>query len=150
MEQQPQQPQQPQQQVIVINQDHGTNIILRFFWMIFIGWWLSGIFWLVGVILTLLIVTSPLGMVVMQKIGWAFSLYKDVKDPTIVVAGNTTIIIEQQQTSFVIRYLYFIFFGWWIGFIALMVAWILGVIIIGLPVSILIMNRMGKIITLAS
>lgn len=145
-----QQPQQPQQQVVIINQDQGTNIVLRFLWMIFIGWWLSAIFYIAGIILTLLVVTSPLGMVVMQKMGWAFSLYKESHDPTIIQTGNTTVIMEQQGTSFIIRYLYFIFIGWWVGFIALIIAWILGIIIIGLPFSILIMNRMGKIMTLAS
>jgi len=118
--------------------------------MLFIGWWLSGIFYTVGVILTLLIITSPLGMIVMQKLGWAFSLYKEDSGSTIIHTGDTSVIIQQKNINFVVRYLYFIFIGWWIGLIAMGIAWVLGIIIIGLPLSILIMNRMGKIMTLAA
>lgn len=139
-----------QQNVVIIQKDSGHPIILRFIWMIFIGWWLSAVFYITGAFLTLLIVTAPLGMLVMQKLGWAFSLYSESSDPTIIQAGNTTIIMEAQQTSFIIRFIYFIVIGWWVGFIAMIVAWLLGVIIVGLPLSIMIMNRMGKIMTLAT
>ncbi|MDP6725469.1 MAG: YccF domain-containing protein [Arenicellales bacterium] len=140
----------PQERTVVIEQQGGTNIVIRFLWMLFIGWWLSGIFYMVGAILTLLIITSPLGMVVMQKLGWAFSLYEEDSGSTVIHAGDTTIVTQKKNTNFVVRYLYFMFIGWWVGLIAMSIAWILGIIIIGLPLSIMIMNRMGKIMTLAA
>jgi uncharacterized membrane protein YccF (DUF307 family) len=118
--------------------------------MIFIGWWLSGLFYFAGVILTLLVVTSPLGMMAVQKIGWAFSLYKETKNPTIVATGNTVVIMEDKGTSFIVRYLYFILIGWWVGGIALIASWLIGITIVGIPFSIMIINRLGKIMTLAS
>lgn len=129
--------------------EEGPNIFIRLLWMIFIGWWLSGVFYFVGAILTLLIVTAPLGMIVIQKIGWAFSLYKE-SSATVITDGTTTIIIQKSQTSFIVRFLYFIFFGWWIGGIALGVAWLLGITILGLPLSFMLMNRLGKIMTLST
>ncbi len=116
------------------------NILLRLLWMIVIGWWLSAIFYIIAAILTLLIVTSPLGMMVVQKIGWAFSLYSE----------EQPIGAKNKQPSFILRFLYFIVIGWWLGGIALSIAWILGISIIGLPLSFMIMNRMGKIMTLAT
>ncbi len=139
-----------QERTVVIEQQGGTNIVIRFLWMLFIGWWLSGIFYVVGAVLTALIITSPLGMIVMQKLGWAFSLYEGDSGSTVIHAGDTTIITQKKNINFVVRYLYFMFIGWWVGLIAMSIAWILGIIIIGLPLSIMIMNRMGKIMTLAA
>ena len=127
----------------------GPGMLIRFIWMLVIGWWLSGLFYFVGAILTLLIVTAPLGMLVIQKIGWAFSLYQE-SSLMYVSDGQTTMVMEKQQTSFIVRFLYFFFIGWWIGGFALGLAWILGITIIGLPLSFMIMNRLGKIMTLAS
>lgn len=127
----------------------GPGMLIRFIWMLVIGWWLSGLFYFVGAILTLLIVTAPLGMIVIQKIGWAFSLYQE-SSLIYVSDGQTTMVMEKQQTSFIVRFLYFFFIGWWIGGIALFVAWMLGITIIGLPLSFMIMNRLGKIMTLAT
>jgi len=134
----------------VIQEETGPNLILRILWMLFVGWWLSGIFYIVGAILTLLIVTAPLGMIVIQKIGWAFSLYQESKYQTGYTASGQAIQIEKQNANFIIRFLYFLFFGWWVGGIALVVSWIAGITIIGLPLTFYINNRLGKIMTLAS
>ena len=64
--------------------------------------------------------------------------------------SSTIILSQKKNINFVVRYLYFMFIGWWVGLIAMSIAWILGIIIIGLPLSIMIMNRMGKIMTLAA
>jgi len=130
--------------------EDGPSMIIRFLWMLFIGWWLSGIFYFVGAILTLLIVTAPLGMVVIQKIGWAFSLYKESAYQTVYNSQGQAMQIERQNANFLVRFLYFLFIGWWIGGIALVISWIAGITIIGLPLSFYIMNRLGKIMTLAT
>ena len=46
------------------------------------------------------------------------------------------------------RGVWFIFIGWWLGAIYLTVAWSLCVIIIGLPVGLWLMNRVGGVMTL--
>ena len=100
-----------QSSVVHLNQNKKPHIVIRLLWIFFIGWWLSGIFYFVGAILTLLIITSPLGMVVLQKMGWAFSLYEESKDITIVNHGGMTTVTDSSQetwTSFLIRYIYFI------------------------------------------
>tara|TARA_S200000501_G_C20307120_1_gene518425 strand:+ start:39 stop:524 length:486 start_codon:yes stop_codon:yes gene_type:complete len=142
-----------QSSVVHLNQNKKPHIVIRLLWIFFIGWWLSGIFYFVGAILTLLIITSPLGMVVLQKMGWAFSLYEESKDITIVNHGGMTTVTDSSQetwTSFLIRYIYFIFIGWWAGIICWGIASLFGLTIIGLPVTILIMDRLGKVMTLKS
>ena len=127
------------------------SMLIRVIWMLCVGWWLAGIFYMVGVILTLMIITAPLGMVVIQKIGWAFSLYtvEDVA-AVIVTSSGDTIIIPKQGTPFMLRFVYFLLFGWWFGGIALFISMLCGVTIIGLPISFMITNRLGNIMTLAS
>jgi uncharacterized membrane protein YccF (DUF307 family) len=44
--------------------------------------------------------------------------------------------------------LWFIFFGWWIGGLATLAAWLLGVTIIGLPISLLILNHIPFLLLL--
>tara|TARA_B100000945_G_C19932052_1_gene390025 strand:+ start:63 stop:515 length:453 start_codon:yes stop_codon:yes gene_type:complete len=142
-----------QSSVVLINQNKKPHIVIRLLWIVFIGWWLSGIFYFVGAILTLLIITSPLGMVVLQKMGWAFSLYEESKDITIVNQGGITTVTDSSQetwTAFLIRYIYFILIGWWAGIICWGIASLFGLTIIGLPVTILIMDRLGKVMTLKS
>lgn len=135
---------------VIYSKDEGTNVIIRFLWMIFIGWWLSGLFYFAAIVLTALIIPAPIGMMVMQKTGWAFSLYEDKKDKVIVQQGQNVTIYEGEDINFILRFVYFYFIGWWVGLIAMFIAWILGITIIGLPASILIMNRLGKITTLAA
>lgn len=47
-----------------------------------------------------------------------------------------------------VRGVYFIFIGWWLGALATTVAWLLNVTIIGLPLGLAIINHLGTIITL--
>ncbi len=44
--------------------------------------------------------------------------------------------------------LWFIFFGWWIGGLATLTAWLLGVTIIGLPLSLFILNNLPFLLVL--
>jgi len=50
--------------------------------------------------------------------------------------------------EFLLRFVWFIFIGWWLGQIAIAVAWLFNVTIIGLPVGLFIINRLPAIITL--
>lgn len=52
------------------------------------------------------------------------------------------------QRSWIIRLIYFIFVGWWLSLIWSNVAWLLCVIIIGLPFGIWMLNRLPAVTTL--
>lgn len=47
-----------------------------------------------------------------------------------------------------VRGVYFVFIGWWLGALASAVAWLLNITIIGLPLGLAIINHLGAIITL--
>lgn len=50
--------------------------------------------------------------------------------------------------NILIRALWFIFIGWWLGLIAIWAGWLLNVLIITLPLGLFILNRLPQIMTL--
>jgi uncharacterized membrane protein YccF (DUF307 family) len=62
---------------------------------------------------------------------------------------NSSVYIEQERgPGLLIRALYFIFIGLWLGGIWTIIAWIMVVSIIGLPIGLMMLNRIPQIMTL--
>ena len=60
----------------------------------------------------------------------------------------TPIVPEQRPPNILLRIVYLVLIGWWLGLIVSGVAWILNVTIIGLPIGLYLINRLPTIITL--
>lgn len=56
--------------------------------------------------------------------------------------------IEAQGPNLLLRVLYFVLIGWWLGAIISGVAWFLNALIIGLPLGLWLINRLPTFITL--
>ena len=56
--------------------------------------------------------------------------------------------IQQHQHGLFVRALYFIFIGWWAGLIWLNIGYLFVLTVIGLPVGLLMLNRLPAILTL--
>jgi uncharacterized membrane protein YccF (DUF307 family) len=56
--------------------------------------------------------------------------------------------IEPAGPNLLIRFVYFVLIGWWLGGLVSGVAWFLNATIIGLPLGLWIINRLPTIITL--
>ncbi len=62
---------------------------------------------------------------------------------------TSSIRIEAEKgPGFLIRALYFIFVGLWLGGVWTAIAWVLIVTIIGLPIGLLMLNRLPQVMTL--
>lgn len=62
---------------------------------------------------------------------------------------NSSVSIQQERgPGLLIRALYFIFFGLWLGAVWTTIGWILVVSIIGLPIGLLMLNRLPQVMTL--
>jgi len=62
---------------------------------------------------------------------------------------NSSVSIQQEKgPGLLIRALYFIFVGLWLGGVWTTIAWILVVSIIGLPLGLLMLNRLPQVMTL--
>lgn len=56
--------------------------------------------------------------------------------------------IEQQAPNLLLRVVWFILVGWWLGGVLSAVAWFLNATVIGLPIGLWIINRLPSFITL--
>jgi uncharacterized membrane protein YccF (DUF307 family) len=76
--------------------------------------------------------------------------------PHVVVNVNmatpsTNVIIMNQgngSPGFLIRAIWFLFVGWWLSFWWISLAWLLNLTIIGLPVGLMMLNRVPTVLTL--
>ena len=66
--------------------------------------------------------------------------------------GHTVVVVVESspEPNLLIRVLWFLFVGWWLSFWAVLVAIVFQLTIIGIPVSIWIINRIPQITTLKS
>ena len=61
-----------------------THKVLRFLWMLFIGWWASIIWCMIGYLLVALVVTKQTGLWIFQRIGVVFSLQEPIEKEIIL------------------------------------------------------------------
>jgi uncharacterized membrane protein YccF (DUF307 family) len=66
------------------------------------------------------------------------------------VSGGVTHIIETRvpQRGFFLRAVYFVLIGWWFGAIWSALAWLLCITVIGIPVGVMMYNRLPAVMTL--
>lgn len=64
-------------------------------------------------------------------------------------SSQPTIVINQSGPGFLIRALYFIFIGWWLSGIWILLAWLLNITIVGLPLGLTMLNRIPQVMTLS-
>jgi uncharacterized membrane protein YccF (DUF307 family) len=137
--------------VTVQHETRGPGLLIRALWYIFIGWWLSGVVsvaaWLVG----LTVIGLPLTFWIFNRLPTVLTLRprRTSTTSTADAAGNVHIVHQDHpQPAFWKRALYFICVGWWFSAIWIVIAWILGVLIITIPLAVMMQNRLPAITTL--
>ena len=61
---------------------------------------------------------------------------------------STPIVVQQSSPNIVVRFLYFIFIGWWLGLLVSALAWVINLTVIGLPLGLFLINRLPTMMTL--
>lgn len=115
--------------------------LLRAVWYLFIGWWLGGLAIVVMYLMILSIILIPVGLLLLNVIPFLMTLHR-VRPKE--VAAEAAI----QNPNILLRILWFIFLGWWLGGIAVQIAYFFCLINIGLPIGLVILNRLPTIMTL--
>jgi len=64
------------------------------------------------------------------------------------MSNEPVYLVQPRGPNIIVRILWFIFIGWWLGGIVSAVAWFLNVTIIGLPLGLYLINRLPTMITL--
>ena len=134
-----------------VRQKDQFPFILRTLWFIFIGWHVT--FWwvLAAWLLNLTIIGMPLGLWMLNRVALVLTLRTqrtyavgEIRDGE-VVAWRTQ---GAPQSPFILRALYFLLIGWWLSLIWSLLGWLLCVTIIGLPLGVLMLNRLPAVTTL--
>jgi uncharacterized membrane protein YccF (DUF307 family) len=134
----------PPTQISMQRKGHGC--VVTGAWFIFIGWWLSGIWIFLAWLMIVLIVTMPIGLIMINKLPKIVSLREESTEFTIV-AGRITE-IKLAQPNMILRACYFVLIGWWFSLIWMSLAWLVSITLIGLPLAIWMYNRVPAVTTL--
>ncbi len=145
-----------------VNAQQKNNGCVRALYFVFIGWWLG--FWCleIGFFLCAIIITLPLGLMILNRLPQIMTLKPapqttrtNVNVTSVGVGGasvNTVNVsvstVGIQQHSMLVRAVYYIFVGCWVGYIWASLAYLLCLSIFGLPLGILMLNMLPAVLTL--
>jgi uncharacterized membrane protein YccF (DUF307 family) len=122
-------------------------ILLRIVYFLLVGWWLGLLAGVVGYLLCASFIGAPLGTMIFNRYPQILTL-RPVKGISVRDSTGRTLSVPHREINIFIRILYFLVVGWWLGALALKVGWILCITIIGMPVGLLILNRLPLLMTL--
>lgn len=127
----------------------GPNILVRAIWFLAVGFWLSALFILAGYFLVGTILLMPMGLWFLNRVPQAQTLRARTREFTTEMRGNTLVFTEgrKQQHPWYLRLLY-LPIGLVLGAFWLSAAWLLSLTIVGLPLSIMMIDRSPGVITL--
>ena len=124
--------------------ERGPNLLVRFIWWLFIGWWASGIAVSIAWIALITIIGIPLGIWIINRLPSIltlrprtrhWSLGQDEQGSTVVTDRG------RPQVAWPIRGVWFLLVGWWLSGLWMGLAWLIQLTIIGIPIALLMFNR---------
>ena len=135
---------------IVVTYQGGPGLLVRAVWYIFVGWWLSGLAIFLGWLLAITVIGLPLAFMIFNRLPAIMTLrgrtlvYEETtRDGVAYLQGRT-----HDQRPLLIRAVYFVFIGSWLGGLWMFAAWAISLLIITLPIGLWMMNRIGGVMTL--
>ena len=145
-----QEPSSPDSHVVIMPESPEPNIVLRALWFIFLGWWLS--FWamVLALLLQLTIIGIPGGIWIVNRVPQIMTLKSSRKLLASQDKSGVMVISysDREQRKWWVRTIYYALVGWWATSLWLAIAWLMGLLIITLPLSFWMFGQTGKIQTL--
>lgn len=131
-------------------QQRQPGCLVTLLWFILVGWWASALWIAVAWVLIVLVVTMPIGLLMINKVPLIATLRQPGAEYVASVDGAVTAVrqTEPRQIPFLPRALYFLLIGWWLSAAWLAVAWGASVTLIGIPLAIWMYNRVPAVTTL--
>lgn len=134
---------------MALQQNNSPSWVIRIIWFIFVGWWLSAIFMVIGLVGIASIILSPIGFWFINRVPWAQTLRQRSTRFSYLEQNGQMVLTQHapQQYPWPIRLLY-LPIGFVLGLFWLSIAWSISIPIISLPISIWMVDRAPSIITL--
>ena len=130
-------------QTVIVHKS-GPNLLVRFVWWLFIGWWASGIVVTIAWLALITIIGIPLGIWLINRLPSVLTLRPRTRAWLIGQDANGRTIISEQarpQPSWIVRGLWFVLIGWWASGLWMALAWVIQLTVIGIPLALLMFNR---------
>jgi uncharacterized membrane protein YccF (DUF307 family) len=135
---------------VQVNINVGTGIavkrspgcLIQILYFIFIGSWLGALAVGLAYFFFALIITIPLGVMILNKIPYLMALRES---PQFITAYGP---VQVPQHNFLIRAIWFVFVGWWAAAIVLSVGYFLCCTIIGMPLGFFLFDATPGVLTL--
>jgi uncharacterized membrane protein YccF (DUF307 family) len=130
----------------IVVQGSGPNILIRFLWFVFIGWWLGGIVSAIAWILVVTVIGLPLGLWIVNRLPGVITLRPQEQRWHVDASG----ILRRggQQLPFPVRAVWFVLIGWWLCGAWMVLAYGFMLTLIGLPIAFWMYGRVGAVTTL--
>ena len=135
---------------VIVQQRNQPGCLLQAFWFLFIGWWATGLWISLAWLLCALIITLPLGVMMLNNVPKVLAL----REPggnlrvSVVTADGHLVNVGQEQHPFILRTIYFLLIGWWWSAIVIGLAYFFALTIIGLPLAFWLFDRVPGAVTL--
>ena len=139
------------QTALVTQRSRGPNFLIRVLWYFLIGWWLTGISLAVGYVAGLTIIGLPLAFWIFNRTGTLLTLRPRSETVTITTDASGRSQVDRSgvtQRPIWLRGIYFVLVGWWLALLWMMLAYVISLTIIGIPVGIMMLNRLPEVFTL--
>ena len=96
------------------------------------------------------LILLPLGPWFLHRVPWAQTVRPHSRNFTGIYQDGAFVYTESrvQQHSWWIRLLYIVLVGWWWGAAWLVLAWLIGLLIVTLPISIMMIDRSAAMVSL--
>lgn len=137
---------------IIYQDESGSALFVRAIWFVFIGWW-AGFFWItLAAILNWTIIGLPLGLMMFNAVPRVMTLKSRNVRLSISTNPDGTYVLTRshlEQHPLWLRAIYFLLVGWWFSLSWAYAAYFIGLLIVTLPVSFMMFERIPAVTTFA-
>jgi len=138
----------PQQHM---SREPGMPFLVRVLWFFLIGWHVT-LWWVLAAwLFNVTVIGLPIGLWMLDRVPLVLTLRTQRGYTVTQVDANGAVQAQYRSTpqiSWVLRFFYFVLIGWWFSLIWSLLGWLLCVTIIGLPLGVLMLNRLPNVTTL--
>jgi len=129
----------------------GPNILVRIVWYLLVGWWLTGLTMALAWGVALTVIGLPLSFYLVNRVPPVLTL-RPRREQFVSVTDDHGVTryqrLRTEQTTPLLRVLYFVLVGWWASAIFMAVAYLAMLTIVLIPVGLALVNRLPFVFSL--
>jgi uncharacterized membrane protein YccF (DUF307 family) len=137
---------------ILYQEKTGSGLFARSMYFVCIGWWLGGVWIMAATFFNSTVIGLPVGIMMFNAVPKVMTLRSRNVEMALKVNADGTYTLTRQhveQHPFWLRAVYFVFIGCWFSFVWAVAAYALALMIVTLPISFLMFDKMPAVTTLA-